>query len=279
MFHVKKMLPEDFEFAVRLTDTEGWNFIEQDFKFMVELEPEGCFVLLANSERIGIVTSISFGKVGWLGNLIIEEKHQKKGAGSLLVRRVIDYLKSKNVKTVGLYSYIDTIPFYEKHGFEYDSDFLVLEGRAFSSPVETSLIEARKEDFQKVIDYDYTYFGASRRKLLEAIFRNQDNLCYLSIEDGQIFGYIMAKVYKGMAEIGPLMCERRRSQTAIDLVKTILNKLEGFEVTFCIPKKESVMLDFLTKFGIRERFRVARMFFKPLSIKDCTYLAESLERG
>lgn len=279
MFYVKKMSAEDFEFAVRLTDSQDWNFVEEDFKFMVKLEPEGCFVLFDNSEKIGIVTSISFGKIGWLGNLIIEEKHQKKGAGSLLVRRVIDYLKSKNVKTVGLYSYIDTIPFYEKHGFEYDSDFLVLEGRAFSSPVETSLIEARKEDFQKVIDYDYICFGASRRKLLEAIFGNSDNLCYLSIEDGQIFGYIMAKVYKGMAEIGPLMCERRRSQTAIDLVKTILNKLEGFKITFCIPKKESVILDFLTKFGIRERFRVARMFFKSPNIKECTYLAESLERG
>ncbi len=279
MFNVKKMLPEDFEFAVRLTDTEGWNFIEQDFKFMVELEPEGCFVLLANSERIGIVTSISFDRIGWLGNLIVADKYRKKGAGALLVGHVIKHLTSKNVKAVGLYAYMDTIPFYEKLGFKYDSCFIVLDGKAFSSPVKTSLKEAEKEDFQKIIDYDSTYFGASRKKLLEKILQDKNNLCYLSIENGQLLGYITAKVYEGFAEIGPLVCQQERSGIAVDLVRAVLNKLEGFKVSLCVPKKDSDILNFLMKFGMKERFHVARMFFKSFSAKDCIYMAESLERG
>ncbi len=279
MFYVKKMLPEDFEFAVRLTDTEGWNFIEQDFKFMVELEPEGCFVLLDDSERIGIVTSISFDRIGWLGNLIVADKYRKRGVGALLVGRVIRYLTSKNVKAVGLYAYMDTIPFYEKLGFKYDSDFIVLDGKAFSSPVKTNLKEAEKEDFQKIIDYDSSYFGASRKKLLEKILHNKNNLCYLSIENEQLLGYITAKVYEGFAEIGPLVCQQERSDIAIDLVKAVLNKLQGFEVFFCVPKKESAILNFLMNSGIEERFRVARMLFKSFSAKDCIYMAESLERG
>jgi predicted N-acetyltransferase YhbS len=279
MFHVKKMTEEDFEYAVELTDTKGWNLIEDDFRFMLNLEPEGCFVLLDDSEKIGIITSISLGKIGWFGNLIVEEKHQRKGAGSLLVKHVIDYLTSKNVEVVGLYSYVDAVPFYERLGFKYNSDFIVLEGKASASPIKATIRAVKAEDLQKIIEFDSSCLNASRRKLLEAIFHNANNLCYSSSEKGQVLGYIMAKVYKGMAEVGPLTCNPKRSDIAIDLVKTVLNKLEGFEVSFCVPEKESAILNFLTKSGISERFHVARMFFKPISLKDCIYIAESLERG
>jgi hypothetical protein len=94
-----------------------------------------------------------------------------------------------------------------------------------------------------------------------------------------MLGYIMAKVYEGMAEVGPLICSPKRSDVAINLVKTALNRLMGFEVSFCVPKRESAITKFLTTLGISERFHVARMFFKPISLKDCIYIAESLERG
>ncbi|MDH5482461.1 MAG: GNAT family N-acetyltransferase [Candidatus Bathyarchaeota archaeon] len=273
------MSPEDFKFAVRLTDTKGWKFIEEDFQFMKELEPEGCFVLFEDSERIGIVTSINFGEIGWLGNLIVKEKYRRRGAGAMLARQVIAYLTSKNVETVGLYAYMDIIPFYEKIGFKYDSDFTVLEGKAFASQVGTNLIEARREDYQKIVEFDSYYFGASRKKLLEAILRNASNLCYLAVEDGRILGYVMTKVYEGIAEIGPLVCQSGRSDIAIDLIRSIFNRLESFEVSFCILRKEEAILNFLKKSGIDERFHVARMFFRPTSLKECTYIAESLERG
>jgi predicted N-acetyltransferase YhbS len=279
MFYVRKMSEEDFEYAVQLTDTKSWNLVEEDFRFMLKLEPEGCFVLLDDSEKIGIITSISLGRIGWFGNLIVEGKHQRKGAGSLLVKHVIDYLTSKNVDVVGLYSYVDAVPFYERLGFKYDSDFIVLEGKASTSPVNANVREVKAEDLQKIIDYDSSCLNASRRKLLENIFHGTNNLCYSSSENGQILGYIMAKVYEGIAEVGPLMCNPKRSDVAVNLVNTVLNRLEGFEVSFCVPKKESVIIDFLTKSEISERFHVARMFSKPISLKECIYIAESLERG
>jgi len=235
--------------------------------------------LLDDSEKIGVIASISLGRIGWFGNLIVEEKHQRKGAGSVLVHHVIDYLTSKNVEIVGLYSYADAVPFYEKLGFKYDSDFVVLEGKASTSTVKANVKEVKPEDFHKIIDYDSYRLSASRKKLLGAIFHNSDNLCFSSVENGQILGYIMAKVYDGWAEAGPLVCNQERSDVAINLTKTVLNRLEGSEVSFCIPKKESALLDFLTKSGIDERFHVARMFSKPISLKDCIYIAESLERG
>lgn len=279
MFHARTMSPEDFEFAVNITEQMNWHLAKEDFAFMKELEPEGCFVLLSNSERIGIATAISFDKIGWFGNLTVDETHRKKGAGSLLVEHALKYLKSKKVETVGLYAYINRIPFYKRLGFKYDSEFTVLNGKAFSSPHKAFARKAQKQDTKKIIDFDRLCFGASRRKLLEPIIQDLDNLCYFTAENGKITGYAIAKVYKGGTELGPLVCSERRSDAAINLLRTILDRLEGLEVSMCVPSKENLILNMLIKSGFKENFRVARMFFGVPHIKGCIYAAESLERG
>jgi len=279
MLHVENMTPGDFEFAVRITDTMNWNLSEEDFEFMLKLEPQGCFVLFDGAERVGMVTVVTYGKMGWLGNLIVADTHRKKGAGSLLAKHAVNYLTSKNVKTIGLYAYIDKIPFYKRLGFEYDSEFMVLDGRGLSSSVKANLRKAKKEDMREIIECDKSCFGGSRKKLLEHILLNPDNLCYVYVENGKTLGYAVAKVYEDMAELGPLVCRQGRSDIAIALIRANLNKLEKLEVSLCVPKKESAIINMLIKSGFAENFRVARMFFKPQTVKDCVYIAESLERG
>lgn len=279
MLHLKNMSLEDLEFAVRITDSMSWNLLEEDFKFMMHLEPDGCFVLLSDLERIGIATTISFDKVGWIGNVIVSESHRKQGAGSLLVRHCVKYLASKNVETIGLYSYIDKVAFYRRLGFEYNSEFTVLKGKGFSSSPKAGLREVTKEDIQEIIDYDHSCFGASRRKLLEPILLDPHNLYYMAIEDGRISGYAAAKVYEEVAEVGPVVCRQGRNNIAIDLLKAMLHRLRGFEVAMCVPKKENTILNMLKRAKFSENFRVAKMFFGPPVVKDCIYMAESLERG
>ncbi len=71
MFQVEVMRPDDFDFAVTLANTMNWNMTPDDFQFSLALEPEGCFILKDHNKRLGLITSISYGKVGWFGNLIV----------------------------------------------------------------------------------------------------------------------------------------------------------------------------------------------------------------
>jgi GNAT superfamily N-acetyltransferase len=278
MFSVKNMSKDDITFAVRLTDTMDWNLAEGDFDFMMELEPKGCFVLLFNSERVGIVTTISFGNIGWFGNLIVTEQHRKKGAGSLLASHAVKYLKNNNVETVGLYAYTEKVPFYEGLGFTYDSHFIVLSGNGFSSPTDSHIRKGGKADIQKIIDYDCSCLGFSRRKLLEPILLDSDNQCYI-YENREMAGYAIAKVYRGMAEAGPLVCHQGCNEIAINLLEAVLNSLSGLEVSMCVPEKQMALLGILERRGFSEKFRVARMFHGPPFNDKCICMAESLERG
>jgi N-acetylglutamate synthase-like GNAT family acetyltransferase len=279
MYLVKPMSVEDLEFAVQITDTMDWGMVKEDFEFMMQLEPEGCFMLFSDSERVGIATTISFGKVGWFGNLIVDRAHRGKGAGSLLVTQSVKYLTGKNIKTVGLYAYMDKIPFYQRLGFKYDSDFNVLKGKGFSSPSTAPLREAKKEDVKTILDFDKLCFGASRRKLLELTLLDPNSLCYLSFEGGKLIGYVAAKVYGKIAYLGPLVCKPKHSDISIKLLKTIFNRLDDFEISMCLPEKEIEISDFLQKCGFKESFKVARMFYGPRIARDCIYISESLERG
>ncbi|MEM2912041.1 MAG: GNAT family N-acetyltransferase [Candidatus Bathyarchaeia archaeon] len=280
MFHVRQMSPEDIEFAVQITDTMNWNLTEQDFNFMMSLEPEGCFVLMHDSEKIGITTTVSFGRVGWIGNVIVNENLRRRGAGSTLIKHAIKYLKSKGTETIGLYSYKEKVNFYTQLGFERDLEFTVLKGKAFpSSRIEASIRKIEESDIPKIVTFDSFYFGAWREKLLEKIAGAKENLGYCHIENGEIFGYAMAKVFDHYAEIGPLICRRENSTTAVALLKKILKELEGFEVSMCLPKKEEELVSMLLDAGFTESFDVIRMFHGQSTFKDCIYIAESLERG
>jgi predicted N-acetyltransferase YhbS len=279
MFHVEKMEVDDFPFAVQLANTMNWNMTVEDFEFMVKLEPLGCFVQFHGQERVGIATSVSFGKVGWFGNFVVKENFRGEGAGSILMKHAIDYLKSKGVETIGLYAYPHLANFYESFGFRPDVDFLVLQGKAVLPATKELLKAAKKQDVPEVVDIDCECFGVDRRKLLEPILLNKSNLCYVSTENSEIIGYVAAKVYDKMAEVGPLMCKANRAKAAVLLLKTILTRLNGLNVFMYIPKKETELLSILFKAGLKEEFQVVRMFMGPAVAKNCIYTAESLERG
>ncbi|MEM3752796.1 MAG: GNAT family N-acetyltransferase [Candidatus Bathyarchaeia archaeon] len=271
---------EDIEFAVCLTDTMNWNLTEKDFEFMMQLEPEGCFTLLCGSEKIGITTTVSYGKIGWIGNVIVDEKYRRKRAGSILVKHAIEYLRSKGAEMVGLYSYKEKANFYLRLCFKRDLEFAVLNGKASSPNFEAAdVMEAGKNEMQKIVEFDSLYFGASRKKLLERIASGKNNLCYYHVENGEISGYIIVKVYNHYSEIGPLICRREKGDVARSLLAAVLKKVKDSEVSICLPKKERAIINMLLGFRFKESFNVVRMFSGPMVFRDCIYIAESLERG
>lgn len=269
----------DFDFAVQITAEMGWGLGRSDFEFMMELEPGGCLVLIDDSARIGIATTVSFGKIAWFGNLIVKESERGKGGGSLLVNHALEYLKSKKVSTVGLYAYMERIPFYQRLGFKADLDFIVMKGKAFGSPSQSDVKRAEKKDYRNIIELDESCFGESRNKMLEPIISDPDNVAYVSMENKKIVGYSVAKIFGGMAELGPVACAKGKIKTALSLIATTLNDVKGHEASIFIPENEVEILSMLTKNGFSQALRVKRMFNGPPMAKDCILTAESLERG
>jgi GNAT superfamily N-acetyltransferase len=273
------MSSEDFPFAVKLANTMDWNMAEEDFEFMLKLEPHGCFVLHENEEPVGIVTCISYGRTSWFGNLAVKEGHRRMGAGTFLVKHVVDYLRTKRVETVGLYAYQHLIGFYEHIGFKACSDFVVLSGKTLPSQIEETFKEVNNDGVPRLIEFASRCLGDDREKLLKNLLLGKGNRCYFSADNHQISGFVTAKVYEEMAEIGPLLCKPDRPDVAAGLLRTILGRLSNVEVYVCVPAKEKLLIRTLEARGLKENFRVTRMFLGPVPAEKCFYVPESLERG
>jgi GNAT superfamily N-acetyltransferase len=279
MFQVKPMRAADFLFATKLANTMDWNMAKEDFKFMASLEPEGCFVVFQGAERLGIATSIGFGQVGWFGNLIVKENTRNKGAGSLLVKHAVNYLQSRGVKTIGLYAYPHLIGFYSKLGFKLEEEFSVLHTEELGSLTAETLPKIGTRQIQAISEFDSACFGGNRKKLLESIILEKGNLSCSLAERGKVVGYVTAKVYEKMAEVGPLTCQAGHVDGAVLLLKAALAKLTGLSVYAVLPKKETALANMLFSVGFKEDFCVSRMFLGEAVSKNCIYMAESLERG
>lgn len=279
MYQVDLMRPEDFSFATKLANTMNWNMEIDDFKLISSLEPQGCFVAFKKSEPIGIATSISYGKIGWFGNLIVKKEFRGQGVGSLLVKHAVNYLQSKGVETIGLYAYPDLKEFYEKIGFNVNGKFIVLHQENFSAAISKKMPIVEKQVFPALIQFDKNCFGSSRERLLEKIFCCKNNLCYYSSDKNEVNGYVAVKICGGLAEIGPLICQANQVDTAKLLLDTALSQLNGLYVTLCLQSKETALINHLTEIGFSENFSVLRMFLGYYNAKKCIYVPESVERG
>ena len=279
MFHVKPMAKGDFRFATDLANTMGWNMAPEDFQFNLNLDPGGCLVAFNGRERVGVATCISFGKVGWFGNLIVKEKYRGKGAGRLLVKHALKYLQGKGAQTVGLYAYRDLHRFYGSLGFEVEQEFTVFEVESLGAFEQKKLRVIGMLDIGEVERFDASYFGADRKRLLESIILEKGNLGYVWREGNVVEGYVAATVYERMAWVGPMICREGRGDVAIELLRAALPNLSGKSVYTVLPKKETALANLLLSAGFKEGFSVSRMFFGEAVAKNCIYLAESLERG
>jgi GNAT superfamily N-acetyltransferase len=272
------MTPDDYDFAVRLTDTMGWNLVPDDFEFMRTLEPDGCFTAFTGSTRVGLSTTISYGSVGWLGNVIVHEEARSQGVGSFLVQRSIEYLRSKRVTTIGLYAYPERLRFYRRFGFHPSSTYAVLKGTRRRYPTRGTGRRVAGEALERIAAFDRVCFGAPREKLLMPILRNPENRCYAAMDAETLIGFVACKVYDGFTEVGPLECSSGRIDVARDLLATVLREVQG-DVSLFVPEEVHALLAALDPMGFTEEFTVVTMYLGHPPRRYCVYTPESLERG
>ena len=67
----RPLQPDDFALGMRLKQIAGWNQTLEDWRTLVDLNPDGCFVGLVDGEPAGTVTTTLHGSVGWIGMVVV----------------------------------------------------------------------------------------------------------------------------------------------------------------------------------------------------------------
>jgi len=260
MFKIRTMFSKDVGFARDLTETVGWNYSMGDFERLLCYEPEGCFVAEHDGEPVGIVSTTTYGKLAWVGSLIVLEHYRSKGIGSELMKHAIHYLKTKDVETIRLDAVPKAIPLYKRLGFkeEYDSLRFIGTGQKI---ICQRVRKMENEDLESVVLFDTPFFGANRERVLRRVYEDFQALCFVSFTDGKLRGYIMAK--KGLDEIkvGPWVCDPKHMKIAEELLKAILNEANRMKIWVGVPNGNEESVKILKEYGFVDQPKSIRMYY------------------
>ncbi|TWJ18286.1 GNAT family N-acetyltransferase [Geobacter argillaceus] len=108
----------DIEPFLEMAAEEGWICDHWELEFLRRAFPAGCLVWREGNRPIAFVTSIKYGRSGWIGNLIVSPALRGRGTGSALIQAALSALETAGAETVWLTASTAGRPIYEKVGFQ-----------------------------------------------------------------------------------------------------------------------------------------------------------------
>jgi GNAT superfamily N-acetyltransferase len=232
---VRIMAKRDVKFALMLQNIVGWGNTSADIERSLYYEPKGCFIASLNGVDLGIVNSYLYGKVGFIGNLIVNPEIRGKGVGAELMKQAIKRLTLAGAETIRLDGVQKAITLYERLGFKGEYWSLRYSGIAVKAPfkgVEPIVVE----DLKQIMKLDSRFCGFDRDQKLTRVLKDFPHLCYKVSKNGEIRGFIMARLGTSNVRVGPWICDPKFGELAEYLLNALASKVEGSKIWVGIPE-------------------------------------------
>jgi N-acetylglutamate synthase-like GNAT family acetyltransferase len=235
MPRIRVMQREDIQEAVRLTSLEEWRFTESDFKAMLQLWPDGNFVMEGdNNEVIGIGSVLSYGKIAYLSNYIVIKNERGKGYGKALVLKSLEYIKQNEIQETLLYTYDDRTEFYSQFGFKEVCAATAYTGIPKSSFASEGISMIKAEDLGELKAYDSNSFGIDRSRFIDKLHEYFRDNFIVARKHGEICGYVTAgSCPGGILEVGQWIAND--VEIAQGLISMLLKKAKPSSVYIIVP--------------------------------------------
>ena len=262
-FTIRPMKTDDLGQALGLSNSEGWNQTENDWKLLLENPLNTCIAAEYNSQVIGTATALNHsGKVAWIGMVLVDKSFRGQGIGKMLLKNIIDALK--DIDSIKLDATPAGLPLYRKLGFieEYiiyrmiNPSLQNSKNRTFKyEPVYIS-----QADFKEVLKLDKSIFGTSRTYLLNALLSNYPGKAYLIKRDKKPDGYIFGREGVRFNYIGPVIADSDDSVRI--LVLKAFESLDQQPVAIDILQDKEEIIKWLESMGFAKQRHFIRMYLR-----------------
>jgi len=258
---IRRLEERDIDAAIALTDLEAWGYTREDFRRLLALSPDGCFVAERDGRMVGVLTTTTYEGLAFLGAVIVAPELRGKGVGKEMMEAALAHLRATGVRTVRLNAYLNAIPFYERLGFRREYEVIRWHSPAVPGGQVRGVRPIRTADLADLAHMDAKYFGASRRILLARLAEEFPATFLVAEHGGRLRGFIVGNPTGDSCEIGPWVVEPGSSGIAEDLYRALINSARTSEVAFSGPSQNQVLLEFVRKTPFKEVFRALRMWW------------------
>jgi GNAT superfamily N-acetyltransferase len=257
---IRPMTEEQIASAMKLKELENWNQTAHDWRRLIRLEPQGCFIASIGERLIGTTTTTTYGRdLAWIGMVLVDPEYRRRGVATRLLGAAIDYLKSAGVFAIKLDATPAGQPLYEILGFA--GEVLIERWQAVARPIRSSnRVAIEAGDLSSALSLDRRAFGADRGNLLDLLKADSPvKPLIATAPDGQVTGYVMARRGAQATYIGPLVAADPQAATA--LLDGMLDQLAG----------ENVSIDFHTGFKTGDAMLGERGFVRQRNLLRMYY--------
>ena len=263
---LRRLTPADIPAAQRLRALANWNQTDADWQRLIAFEPDGCFAAEINGELAGTATTTRFipssgpGSFGWIGMLLVDPQHRRRGIGSALLNKCIAHLEEAGVETIKL----DATPLgkkvYGRLGFRTETIIERWERVAETSAIPFPCkIEPRAPILSgELAAFDTPIFGANRRRILEA-WRDAWPECAFAARAGnQLIGYALARRGERFQQIGPVV--GKSLEISESLLGVAVGQLANENIVIDILAENIGTRKIMKSCGFRFQRELIRMF-------------------
>ncbi len=254
---IRPMRATDVDFAVALTNEEGWEYDSEDFRRFRRMDPEGTLVAWTEGRRVGITTATAYENATWIGNVIVQPKERGKGYGRALVEEAVHYGEMQGAETAWLNAYANAEGFYRGLGFAAHGRSWRYEGKAEGRLAdEPRLVHVSELD--ALTTFDRPYFGNERGKVLTEFYHDYGDAFFVWSEE-DLRGYAVGARYAGGMDVAPWVAPPDRPDIAEALLLHLLAAFPDRQVALAVPEENKAALGLLRDLGFERAIKTIRM--------------------
>lgn len=222
---LREMRPEDVNFALQLTEAEGWGFARVEIERVQRIDPNGGFIWEGRVPH-GFVQTLVDGDTGVVANLVVAEGSRGRKIGRALLDRALEGFAQRGVQSALLYAMPIAVDMYRRRGFQVIRQVRCMTFSKTGRPDNHGAKDCShmtEDDFDVVQKLDASVFGGLRRRTLEELAQEFPQHCFKCVRSGELRGYVMARTTPLGSDVGPWIA--RDDYAAERLLERVLASL------------------------------------------------------
>lgn len=208
---IDRLTADDVYAAWTLSRQAGWNQTRADWQRLLELFPETCFAGRVGGDVVATSTLATYdATVGWIGMVLVDEDHRRRGYGSRIFERALRAALDSNIDVIGLDATDSGRTVYEQYEFETVVGVDRWSGAVRSSVDTTDVVVTERSGDETLVDaitsFDTRHVDVDRRPLLAHLLESASTTGLVAQGgDGDVRGYAIVRPGRTNPQVGPLV--------------------------------------------------------------------------
>lgn len=182
----------DLSAIAALRESVGWGAQEWALRAVLEPPHARCLLIIdPRDEIVGVGSGISYGALGFVGNMVVAESHRRRGIGATLLEAIIEFLANERSCTrLELFATDSGRALYARYGFALtDPSTTVQVPRSTRLESDPTTLISEGADLDELADYDAERFGGDRMPLLRMMLSDPERPMLVARRNGAVAGY------------------------------------------------------------------------------------------